>query len=276
MKKLLCFTVFFGLFIGNPLILQGQGTKRVNEQCSGDAECGKGYYCVEVEVKGTKKKVCSKCDRSTLNNYKREIDDACKGVGQGWTPGSSSDYKEATARDGRVEQDVFDVMIEKAEECIRAREEREDKCFEGGDQPHKDEINSINESIKRIISHRETFFRQGRLIYCSKDDYEDALDNYESKCQVRNTNFFSQIELAVGVMASDYRGNKKIDCSKLEEYIKQCKECYETAKDLLEDCFDGNESYFPKDFKEKLEKAKSLYEKSDKLSDDIKSKKLCK
>lgn len=275
MKKLLCFAVFFGLFIGNPLILYGQN-KKANDPCSNDAECGKKYYCVEVKVNGVKKKVCSTCNQSTLDRYTAKVQDCCKTLENAYSVESSQDYKNAFTRDKKIEAAVFDIMIEKAEACIKAREERDLICFEGGDGGHNTQVNQVQNTIKDIIAKSRNHSGKRELIYCSKDDYEDALDDYESKCQVRNARFFVDIKEKIRDMRVDYNGNKKIDCSALEKYMKQCYECYETTKDLLEDCFDGNDLYFPKNFREKMNEVKPLFEDADKLLDNIKSKKLCK
>lgn len=128
-------------------ILQAQQPSKVNESCS-VMPCESGLYC--VEVKGGDKK-CAACDQSTLGSLSDKVEECCKTFGQGWTPESSAEYQAVLAPDGRVLVDVFDKMLENAKKCREAREYRESRCWNGGDDAHKKAIEQISTKNYRSL-----------------------------------------------------------------------------------------------------------------------------
>src|SRR5882724_11198380 len=124
--------------------------KKVNEEC-GTTPCESGLFCVELKDGSHK---CSTCDQSTLKDLTAAVENACKSFGQGWTPESSEEYQAVLAPDGRVLVDVFDKMLESAKKCKEAREYREDKCWNKGDDKHLEAIKQVKESIERMSAHK--------------------------------------------------------------------------------------------------------------------------
>ena len=254
------------LLLINTRIIQAQ-TQKVNEECS-VTPCESGLYC--VEIKDGKKK-CAACDQSTLNDLSGEVEKCCKTFGKGWTPESSQEYQNVLAADGRVLVDVFDKMLENAKKCKEAREYREDKCWKGGDDEHKEAINQIKESIERMSAHKYKMISDRRVYYGSKSYYDSRLSTFKSKSNLN----FPDIDQKLSIIEKDINDGKKVSCSDIEGYSNDCERCVDAGKDLLYDGFSNSTDKFPDEYNTIYTKAQDLLKRAKALLETAKSKNLC-
>lgn len=241
--------------------------KRVNETCD-QLPCESGLYCVQTR---DGKKKCAQCDQSKLDNLTASVDTYCKGFEKGWTPGSSVEYAAALAEDGRVLIDVFDTMIESAKKCKEAREYRENQCWDGGDNDHKDAIRQVSDSIDRISAHKYQMISDRRAYYGSSSTYKSKLSTFRSKCDLN----FPEINQKLAIMNSEQDKNNKVNCSDIEKYGDDCERCFNEAKDLLNDGFSGSTSKFPEEYSTTYSNAEETMKKARELLKNVKSKNLC-
>lgn len=264
MQKLLLVATLIGLI--NTSALRAQ-TQKVNEECS-MIPCESGLYC--VEVKGGKKK-CAACDQSTLNGLTDKVEDCCKAFGKGWTPESSDEYQAVLAADGRVLVDVFDKMLENAKKCKEAREYREDRCWKGGDDEHKQAITQVKESIERMAAHKYKMISDRRVYYGSKNYYDSRLSTFKSKASLN----FPDIDQKLAIIEKDVNDGKKVSCSDIERYSNDCERCVDAGKDLLYDGFSNSTDKFPDEYNTIYTKAQELLKRAKALLETAKSKSLC-
>lgn len=252
------------LLVSNSLTAQ---LTKVNQSCK-QTPCEQGLYCITLK-NGDQK--CAACDQSTSDDLTRKVDDACKGFEEGWTPGASKDFSETLAADGRAQIDVFDIMLEKAKKCKEAREYREDKCWDDGDDDHKKAIKQVAESIERISTHKYRQINDKRVYYCSKSTYDSKLSTFNSKCNLK----FQDLTYLLEGTEKKINNGEKINCSELEKIANDCGYCYEAAKDLYYYGFRDNSSYFPEEYNEAYTKSQKIMETAKKLREQAKSKGLC-
>jgi hypothetical protein len=264
MKKVFLLVTFFGLIHSTAIRAQ---TKTVNEECSA-TPCEEGLFC--VETKDGKKK-CATCDQSRLETMTGDVDNYCKAFGQGWTPSSSQDYQDALAADGRVLVDVFDIMLENAKKCKKARVDREHECWRDGDDEHKKAIEQVGESIERIAAHKQKMIGDRRVYYGSKSTYESRLSTFKSKSSLD----FPNIDQKLSIAENDLKDGKKIDCSDIEKYSNDCEHCVDAGKDLLNDGFSNRADRFPDEYNDILTKAQELFKRAKDILEAAKSKELC-
>ena len=241
--------------------------KRVNESCD-QLPCESGLYCVQTR---DGKKKCAECDQSKLDNLTANVETYCKEFENGWTPGSSTEYAAALAEDGRVLIDVFDTMIESAKKCKEAREYREDQCWDGGDDVHKDAIRQVSESINRISAHKYQMIDDKRAYYGSSSTYKSKLSTFRSKCELN----FPDINQKLAIMNSEQDKNNKVNCSDIEKYGDDCERCFNEARDLLNDGFAGSTSKFPEQYSRTYSNAEETMKRARELLRNVKSKNLC-
>jgi hypothetical protein len=242
--------------------------KDVNEKCSGTIECKKGLYCVET-VNGKK---CASCDQSTLNSLTGTVNSLCKTFESGWAPDKSPEYKAVEAEDKRVAVEVYDDMLEKAKACKAARENRENKCWKGGDNEHKKAIGEVEASIKKISEHKYTMIAAKRVYYSSYSTYRAKLSTFLSK--TRNLNI-KDIENAVKEYRKKLSAAGKINCRQAAEYQKQCEAAYDAAKELLSNCFKNTESVMPAQYTAFYKPCEKLADELEEILKTARDKKLC-
>jgi hypothetical protein len=264
MKKIMLFATLLGLVIVNTVCAQ---TQKVNEECS-VSPCESGLYCVETR---DGKKKCATCEQSTLNDLTDNVDKCCKTSGQGWTPETSQDYKDAMAADGRVLVDVFDKMLENAKKCREARESREDKCWKGGDADHQAAINQVKESIDRISTHKYRMISEKKVYYGSKSYYDSRLSTFQSKSNLD----FPDIDSKLSAIEKDINDGKKVSCPDIEKYSNDLERCVDAAKDLLYDGFQNSTDKFPGEYNDIYTKSQDMLKRAKGLLDAAKSKDLC-
>jgi len=245
----------------------GQG-KKVNEECKEDKDCLSGN-CVALR---NGNKVCATCNQSTLNSRTEAVGDLCKSFEDGWTPGNSPEYRNVLASDGRVQAEIFDIILEKAKRCKVARETREKDCFEGGNPSHKEEIAKVETSISRVAAHKKEMSDYKKVYYSSPNTYANRLGSYQSKCANYN---FDNINNKLDALNNDQNNNKKVRCSDIESYKNECLDCAYVAKSLLNDCFLNNIDRFPGEYNKSLVSAEKAAQKAQDLLQTIKNKSLC-
>lgn len=263
MKNIIISTIALFLIISNG---KAQLAK-VNESCK-EMPCESNLHCLTLK-NGDKK--CATCDQSTLNSLTGYVDDYCKGFEVGWTPGASQEFQDVVAKDGRVWVDIFDIMLEKAKKCKQARVDREDRCWEDGDDEHKRAINEVGESITRMSDHKRRQIDDKRVYYCSESTYESRLSTYDSKCGIN----FIDINQKLDIMNNSMKEGKKVDCDDIEDYGENCEYCLEAVKNLLYDGFRNNSSYIPSEYGDVMTKAQDTVKKAKDLYADAKNKSLC-
>jgi hypothetical protein len=266
MKKTIIIPV---LFILTASLTVSAQPKKVNEVCSDSDPCETGLNCVVLKNE-TKK--CSICDQSTLNDMTQEVDNSCKGFGAGWTPETSTEYQAGLSDvDGRVLVDVFDKMLENAKKCKQARQDRENKCWDGGDQDHKDQIEQVGGSIERMAEHKSRMIGDRRVYYgCSKSTYDGRVNAFKST----DPNF-PDIDQKLSIMEKDWNDGKKINCSDIEKFIDDCQHCSDAGYSLMNDGFSGSSDKFPAEYNKKYMRAQELLKRAKDLLDAAKSKDLC-
>jgi hypothetical protein len=242
-------------------------TKKVNEEC-GTTPCESGLFCVELKSGAHK---CATCDQSTLNSLTSEVENSCKSFGEGWTPESSQDYQDVLAPDGRVLVDVFDKMLENAKKCKEAREYREDKCWNKGDDEHQKAISQVKESIERMSAHKYKMISDRRVYYGSKNYYFSRLSTFKSKSDLN----FPDIDQKLSIIERDINDGKKVNCSDIEKYSNDCERCVDASKDLFSDGFGNSNDKFPDEYNNIYIKAQDLMKRAKTALDNAKSKSLC-
>lgn len=268
MKKKMTMRVIASCLVLLSMLPEGRAQfKKVNEECD-QMPCESGLYC--VEVKGGKKK-CSRCDQSTLDSYSEKVNNACKAFGKGWTPESNDDYKDVLASDGRVLVDVYDKMLDNAKKCKSAREDRESKCWDGGDDDHKDAIKQVDEGIQRMSEHKYKMISAKRVYYGSKSTYESRLSTFKSKADLN----FADMNQKLDIMNNDQDKGNKVNCSDIERIRDDAERCVNAAKDLLYDGFSNSLDKFPDEYNDIYMKATDTMKKAKDLLETVKNKSLC-
>jgi hypothetical protein len=264
MKKIVLLAIFTTLISSISIHAQ---TKKVNEEC-GTTPCESGLFCVELKDGSHK---CATCDQSTLKDLTAAVENSCKSFGQGWTPEGSEEYQAALAPDGRVLVDVYDKMLESAKKCKEAREYREDKCWNKGDDKHLEAIKNVRESIDRMTAHKYKMIGDRRVYYGSKNYYESRLSTFKSKSNLN----FPDIDQKISIAERQVNDGKKITCSEIEGYSNDCERCVDAGKDLLYDGFSNSNDKFPDEYNTPYTKAQELMKRAKALLETAKSKDLC-
>lgn len=243
----------------------------VGEDCS-SAKCKSGLYCVKLRNGDT---VCSECTQSQLDSYTSKVDDYCKeGALISMKALRKAGYGEGTFN--AMNEPKLKEALDNAKRCLKAREDRENACWNGGDKGHKEQIqdvkNGINELDKAINDRRGA-----KLLYnCDPSRYESNVKEYQRKCEfLKSANDVLDKMEDEAAKTVDTEG-AKMDCRKVEDFNKKCKECEEALDDLIDDCFKGSESNIFTKAANDFKQVKKLQEQSKKLLDDLKSDKLCK
>jgi hypothetical protein len=257
--------VVLGLAMG--AIAAADELRKVNQPCS-DLPCESGLTCVETRDEGKK---CATCSQSDLEGYSRAIDDMCKTFGEGWTPSKSEEYQAALAPDGRVRVDVYDTMLDKAKACKQARESREGRCWNGGDDRHKKALNEIGDSISRIADHKGTMIGARRVYYCQTSTYVGRLSTFNSKCQLN----FPDMDQKLTIYTKDLNDSKTVPCSDVERYRNDSERCVDAGKDLLYDGFSDSSYKIPEEYSITYGKAREVFKKGKDVYDTAKGRTLC-
>lgn len=268
MRKYLCMLIVISTIMVSATQTEADEFKKVNEQCEQMA-CESGLYCVETR---DNKKKCSTCDQNKLNGYSNAVDNYCKTFGEGWTPESSDEYKQALASDGRVLVDVYDKLLEAAKQCKEARTKRESECWKGGDDDHKKALDQVSSSIGRISDHKNKMIGDRRVYYGSIGTYRDRMSTFKSKCDLN----FPDINQQLDILNNAQNKGDKVSCPDIEKPSNDCERCYDAAKDLLNDGFSNSSYKFPYEYEQTYKKAEETLKKGKELLSTVKGKNLCK
>lgn len=258
---------FFSIYLPQTSI--ASEFKKINEVCT-VMPCENGLFCVETKDRENIEK-CSACDRSELDSFARSIDDYCKGYGAGWTPESSSEYKNVLADDGRVLVDIFDKLLDTAKQCREARLKRENKCWAGGDDEHKKTLKDVEDSITRITDHKYKMITDKRVYYGDPSTYKSRISTAKSKCDLNFPNMNQKIDISNREISN---GNK-IRCSDIEDYQDDADYCYRAVNELYESNFSRSFSSFPEKYDQWLRDSSGVLQKAKDLISTAKYKDLC-
>jgi hypothetical protein len=264
-----CIFVLLFLLVqfGSPTALaEAPEPKAINEPCH-EMVCEAGLFCVQLKDETEK---CAACNQGDLDGYSRDVDEKCS---KGWTPDSSEKYRDATASDKRVLVDVFDLMLSTAKDCRTARAYREQRCWNGGDQGHREAIDKVDESIQRISDMKNECIRTKLVYYGSVDTYKSRLSTFNSKC-TQDINI-GATKSKLDDMNQEQNDGKKINCSDIEQHGDNLARCYAAATDLLNDGFAGSSDKFPGEYAEILRQADQTGKQAKDLLSTVNDKSLC-
>lgn len=239
------------------------------EPCDSNRQCESGLYCLEVKDGKT---ACSKCAQTDNDSYTRAVDEACKTEGEGFTPAGSRAFQEATASDGRVASPAFEELFAQAKSCRDRREERENKCWDGGDDPHKAEIAKVAQAIENITQHRDQMLATKRVFYTDRSTYENRLSTYQDKCVRLDFNSMQQQIDAAKVALG---GTEKFDCSPLDAAISSTYDCFQAVKSLRDDAFRNVEDRLPGEFSKSDSSAHETYDRVKEVRTQAGEKNMC-
>jgi hypothetical protein len=247
----------------------GQGAK-VNESCDASTPCESGLNCIALRDSTMKCSTCTETQQAGLSDI---VDESCKAIGEGWSPGSNRTYQEATASDGRVADTVFGELFEQAKTCKAARETREKTCWDGGDAKHREQIEKVNQSIKNIEDHRDQMLRNQRVFYTDKNRYENYFGVYSNKCTELDLNNMTQ---KIDEARASIDTGTTFDCVSLKEVADKTMECLQASKQFKAEAFRDATDRYPEAFAEKSSKATAVYEKAIEVRKGAEDKSLCK
>ena len=249
-------------------IMMAQKAK-VTEDCDNNHACEEGLYCITLRDNTSK---CSKCVQNESDNYSRAVDEACKAEAEGFTPASSKAYQDSTASDGRVASSAFDDLFTQAKGCRDRRQEREDKCWDGGDSVHKDEIEKVATSIENITSHRNTMLSNKRIFYTDRNTYENRLSSYKDKCVQLS---FNSIQQQIDAAKVALGGTEKFDCSPLDTVVNSTYDCFQAIKSLRDDAYRNVADRMPDEFVQMDTSSNEAYDKAKELRGQASDRNMC-
>ena len=253
----------------------------VGERCD-QGNCDKGLHCVQALDPQTDKveDFCCECTQSQLDARTKVVNAKCKWhkgkPGQGWSPNKNPTYLQYVS-DEDPEQDrvavvAFDELLEESKACEKARADRDNACWGGGNAGHKKARDDQKKMNINIADKKEKAIKNKTVYYSSKSTYESAMRAYNAKC--RNLRL-SSIERDLEKMDDAVKDEEEVDCDDLEDYIEDCKACSQAAEDLVDNAFKGNEKYTPSDVVDLIEEVENLLEFGEDLLERAEDEKLC-
>lgn len=276
MEKKLIYSAFLSaiLLFGFSTILNAQ---KVREECVKES-CDAGLHCVDVKIRGTMMKLCSECTQSELNSETANVNTKCKYFedGQSFKLPKNPKYLDAISKADsdtpRVPHGIYDEILDDMYECKTARKRRDDKCWDGGNSGHIQQVTDLTNAQRDIADTKAKDYTENRIFYCSESSYSSAMSAYKAKCDKINT---ATITNAIGTMETELNRGNKIDCATLKKYISDCKECQEKANELIRTAFDGSTGKTPKKIQTKMDDSDELVDLGDELQKKAASKSLC-
>lgn len=202
-----------------------QGTKQINEECTADADCASGLYCVKVNINGSATTRCCKCNQYALDGYTAEVDAKCKNRGKGML--GFSDLKSEFGSKNEVSLMELKSREEACKECLYARTKRESECWNGGDAGHLTQINDLKDAINYLDGIINEKTRNKLAYYCDDSNY----DNYKRKTQDYCKDVKSMFD------KNGLYKEEPVNCSDIETLISNCKSCKEALDNLKYYCF---------------------------------------
>jgi hypothetical protein len=229
-----------------------QSTKNIGEVCESDADCG-SKYCVTVTVRNETKKICCNCDQNQLNGYTEKVTQYCKNQQGGML--AYADLKTEFGSKNELSLVMLNVRRTACADCLKARNDRESACFNGGDDEHKGEIQNMKDAIDYIDGIINEKKRNKLAYYCDDYTFENALEDVEDNCKDLNSLFEKY-----GIDNSN-----DVYCSDIANLVDKCIDCREAYEYLVNNCFrDGLSDERSKRFQEVKDMEKISKETYDK------------
>jgi hypothetical protein len=233
-------------------LAQAQSKKDINQSCSDDKECESGH-CVKTEDGEWK---CCDCDQEKLDRLTAVKHDKCDNKSKGDL--AYSDLTREFTKENELSLQRLNERRDMCRECLAARLDRENTCWDGGDPTHKDEIEKMK-TATRYLDDVIDYQQRNKLGYsCSKDRYEDLVEEIDDECDEVDALFKRYV----------YDNPSDVYCSDIQKVLDECEDCREAWDNLKGDCYgDGMSDKRQKRFeevktmetlaKETLEKRKS-------------------
>jgi len=199
---------------------------------------------------------CCDCDQGKLDTYTAIKKEKCDNKSKGDL--AYSDLIREFSKENELSLQRLNERRDMCRECLEARLNRENTCWDGGDATHRDEIEKMKTAtgyLDDIIDYQ----KRNKLGYsCSEDTYERAVDEIEDECDEVDGLFKRYV----------YDNPSDVYCSDIQKVIDECEDCREAWEDLKDDCYrDGMTEKREKRFaevktmenlaKEELDKRKS-------------------
>ncbi|HEU4595814.1 MAG TPA: hypothetical protein VFS10_11790 [Pyrinomonadaceae bacterium] len=195
--------------------------KEVNESCAADSECRSGY-CVTVKS-GERK--CSACEQYKLDRLTSAVQDKCKDFDSGIF-GYDNLVREFGSKNN-VSLVVLNYRAKYVKECLDARSERENTCWNGGDRTHKDEIEKLIKTLRYLQGLIDEKTRNNLAYTCEPDRFEDLQEDIDDNCK--------EVDSLFEKYGRD--DSKEVSCSEINSLIDELIDCREALEDMVEDCF---------------------------------------
>ncbi|MEL6810171.1 MAG: hypothetical protein AAFP76_02425 [Bacteroidota bacterium] len=279
MKNVTNLRTFFVFILVSTLPMVIAIAQDVGEECD-KGNCDSGLHCVNVRMRSGPAQLCSECTQSELNSLTANVTAKCKWMkktGGGWYPDKNPMYQDAISSadpdQDRVPVEIYDELLEKTKECGRAREKRDNECWDGGDLGHNDARQGVKEMNTNIGKLKRKDIDDKKVFYGSKSSYESAMRTYLSDCRGLN---LSRMEDNLEAVQKQLNKEEKVDCDDLEEWMESCEECFEVAQDLVNSAFGGSSSKTPDEIYRTMGDAEALFELGEELLKNAKKEKLCK
>jgi Novel toxin 16 len=195
--------------------------KDVNESCEADADCDSGH-CVTVKDGGKK---CSDCDQDKLGSLTSGVDEKCKDFDSGIF-GYSALEREFGSRN-EVSLVQLNYRAKYVKECLDARSNRENTCWDGGDSGHKTQIDELKKTISYLQGLIDDKSRNNLGYNCEPDKYDDLQEDIDDNCEDVDEDF-ARYGMDDG---------KETSCSDLDDLIDESIDCREALEDMADNCF---------------------------------------
>jgi len=223
------------------------GSKRTAESCNDDTDCSRGH----CHTKKNGSKVCVDCSSSEISDYRGQIERYCK-----------NEPRSCDRIPGGIEipEEFFNVRIANGDRCIRARDDENRRCWDGGDADHKQALNDAERARKVCYDEQNTRKGNGGIYTCSDSTYSSRSSDVESAC--------SAYGRGCDAWAKD---DKVVNCSDIEDLMKRTAKCVEAVERLDSDCLPRLSQRREAQFRD----GKRAYDLCKEVLDYKKDKKLC-
>lgn len=191
--------------------------KDAGEDCSSDDEC-KGH-CYERKTDG--KHVCVDCSPDKISEMRAKVAKYCKDAREYPRKCDDGTFK----NDQEAPEDFFNKRIENNKTCIDVRTEENEKCWDGGDDDHKQQVEDAERSKKNCSDELNTRKGNGMIYSCSDSTWESQTRNLEEKCEAYDKG-----------CEEWKKDDEAVDCGHIEEARDKTNKCVEAVEKLDSDC----------------------------------------
>ncbi|HEU0032933.1 MAG TPA: hypothetical protein VFQ53_20015 [Kofleriaceae bacterium] len=225
------------------------GTKRTAEKCNDDSECSRGH-CYQ---KQNGDKVCVDCSSSEISDYRGQIQRFCKDEPTGCT---------SIPNTAEVSDEYFKIRVDNNDRCIAARKNENSRCWDGGDQGHKDAVEVSERTKTNCMNEWNTRKGNGGIYECSTSTYESRSKDADDACT-------SSVEKLCDGWSKD---DKVVECNKIEDAMKEANKCVTAVERLDSDCLPR----LSRNRENQFARGKKAYDACKEILDYKKGKSLCK